>query len=102
MKLLLDIDDTLIDSNEKLHPRAFYLFKNFDVTLYSASEDIEKWAKKFNVNFISKHDQLKPKADVLIDDDSYFKKMVDVDFYFESIDKFLDLYQCGGIGKHSL
>lgn len=90
MKLLLDIDDTLIDSNEKLHPRAFYLFNHFDVTLYSASQDIEKWANKFNVAFISKHDQVRPKADVLIDDDPYFQKMVDVKLYCSSIDEFLN------------
>lgn len=90
MKILLDIDDTLIDSKDMVHPRAFYLFKNYDVTLYSASDEISKWAKKFNIEFISKHDTIRPKADVLIDDDPYFKKMVDVDFYFESIDKFLD------------
>ena len=90
MKILLDIDNTLINSDRKVHSRAFYLFKNFDVTLYSAEEDIAMWAEKFNVKYISKHDDVRPIADVLIDDDPYFKKMVDVKFYFESIDDFLN------------
>lgn len=93
MIILLDIDDTLINSREKVHPRAFLLFKNHNVTLYSASSDIKKWADKFNVAYISKHDSIKPKADILIDDDPYFKNMVDAAVYFNSIDSFLDSWE---------
>lgn len=90
MKILLDIDDTLIDSKEKVHSRAHLLFRNHNVVLYSASEDIEFWAKKFKVNYISKHSTERPAADILIDDDKYFEKMVDVKKYYSSIDNFLN------------
>ena len=91
MKILLDIDDTLINSEDKVHPRAHLLFEKYKVVLFSASEDIKKWADIFNVEYISKHDEIIPEADVLIDDDSYFIKMVKVNKYFKSIDDFLDI-----------
>ena len=90
MKILLDIDDTLINYKDIVHPRVHLLFKYHEVTLFSASSDIKKWADHFNVNYISKHDDVIPEADVLIDDDPYFTKMVKVDKYYKSIDDFLN------------
>ncbi len=93
MKILLDIDDTILfikNKKEVLHPMCKYLIRHHDVTLFSASSDIKKWAKKLNVNYISKHDEGIPEADVLIDDDGYFKRMVKVKEYYSSIDSFLN------------
>lgn len=91
IKILLDIDDTLINSEDRVHPKAHLLFEKYEVVLFSASEEIKKWADLFNVEYISKHDEVIPEADVLIDDDSYFVRMVKVDKYFKSIDDFLDI-----------
>ena len=49
------------------------------------------WAKKLNVDYHSKNDkQDPPEADVLIDDCPSFRRAVKVQYYFSSIDKFLD------------
>ena len=89
MKILLDIDDTLINHKDELHPRYKELLDNHDVTLFSASGDIKKWAKKLKVDYIHKNDKGVPEADVLIDDIGAFKRCVKVEHYFSSIDSFL-------------
>ena len=90
MKILLDIDDTLIDHKENLHPRYREVLDNHDVTLYSQSRDIEKWAKKLNLDYIEKDSIETPDADVLIDDDYRYKRICNVKFHFPSIDSFLN------------
>ena len=91
MKILLDIDDTLINHKDELHPRYKEVIDNHEVVLYSASGDIKMWAKKLNLDYHSKNDkQEPPKADVLIDDCAAFKRTCNVEYYFSSIDKFLN------------
>ena len=90
MRVLLDIDDTLIDNKDNLHPRYKEVLDNHDVTLFSASGDIKMWAKKLNLDYISKNDKEVPEADVLIDDTYAFMKIVKVKHYFPSIDSFLN------------
>lgn len=89
MKILLDIDDTLINHRDVLHPRYREVLDNHDVILYSQSKDIKRWAKKLNLPYIHKDDEGVPEADVLIDDIGAFKKCVKVKYYFSSIDSFL-------------
>ena len=90
MTILLDIDDTLINNKDELHPRYKELLENHTVTLYSQSKDIKKWARKLNLDYVHKNDKETPEADVLIDDHSSFKNCVKVKMYFSSIDKFLN------------
>lgn len=91
MKILLDIDDTLINQKDELHPRYKEVIDNHEVILYSASGDIKMWAKKLNLDYHSKNDkQDPPEADVLIDDCAAFQRTCKVHYYFPSIDKFLD------------
>jgi len=90
MKILLDIDDTLIDHKENLHPRYREVLDNHDVTLYSQSKDIKKWAKKLNVDYIEKDAPGTPEADILIDDDYRYKRICIVKHHFSSIDSFLN------------
>ena len=91
MKILLDIDDTLINHKDELQSRYKEVIDNHEVILYSASGDIKMWAKKLNVDYHSKNDkQDPPEADVLIDDCPSFRRAVKVQYYFSSIDKFLD------------
>lgn len=91
MKILLDIDDTLINQKDELHPRYKEVIDNHEIILYSASGDIKMWAEKLNVDYHSKNDkQDPPEADVLIDDCVAFKRAVKVQYYFASIDEFLN------------
>jgi len=90
MKILLDIDDTLINHKDELHPRYKEVIENNEVILYSSSGDIKMWAKKLNLKYHHKDDkQEPPEADVLIDDCAAFKEVVKVQYYFSSIDSFL-------------
>jgi len=91
MKILCDIDDTIL-INDSIHPRTLELISKHDVILYSSSPAIKYWGIYFNIPVISKESVGIPKADVLIDDQSAFnnKNLVDVQYYFNSINDFFN------------
>lgn len=97
MRILLDIDETLVDKNGNVHPRADELFQKYEVVLFSAEDDIADWAKRYNVDYVSKHDETIPEGFILIDDDEYFanKKLnlVKYKYYFRCINEFFEVME---------
>lgn len=99
MKILLDIDGTLVDDSGKFLTNAERLLNdNHEIILYSANEKLgSKLAKQYNIPFIdksSKHEKLI--ADVLIDDYAYFFikiPNIQVNKYFTSITEFYSMKQ---------
>jgi hypothetical protein len=97
MKILLDIDDTALISNDsgktyKEHPRLQELISKHTVFLFSGNPDIEKYYIKWKTKgFIPKGGFDFPTADVLIDnnDDLHILE-VDVKESFPSIDAFFN------------
>ena len=99
MKILLDIDDTALISNDrgktyKEHPRLQELIAKHSVFLFSGNPDIEKYYEQWKPKgFIPKGGFDSPIADVLIDnnDDLHILE-VDVKESFPSIDAFFNKY----------
>lgn len=96
MKILLDIDDTAIISEDKgktyyEHPLLKDLLSKYDVVLFSGNPDIFNYYKKWKAKgYIAKGSDTFPKADVLIDNDyELWQDQVDVKKCFYSIDDFM-------------
>ncbi len=93
--ILLDLDNTALLFNEDgsytIHSKIPLLLEEYDITLFSARSDIEKFALQWNVPYISKiFSEIFPKADFLIDDQcEYFKSKVQVQKSYSSINQFL-------------
>ncbi len=93
VKILLDIDDTLIlqeYENFVIHQHYKEILK-YDVTLFSSSPYIRVFAELLQIPYLSKEycaDVHKIKADVLIDDVDC-RELCSVFFHFYSIDDFL-------------
>lgn len=100
MKILLDIDDTALISNDRgktynEHPRLQELITKHSVFLFSGNPDIEKYYKQWKTKgFIPKGGFNSPIADVLIDnnDDLHILE-VEVKESFSSIDAFFNKYK---------
>lgn len=76
-RILLDLDNTalLYDSkgNYRIHSKLVTdLLPNYTVILYSAREDVESFAKLWDVDFIWKSEDRIPEADFLIGDQCEF------------------------------
>lgn len=99
MKILLDIDDTALISNDRgktynEHPRLHELISKHTVILFSGNPDIEKYHNKWKTKgFIPKGGFEFPIADVIIDnnDDLHILEVV-VKESFPSIDAFFKKY----------
>lgn len=96
MEILLDLDDTVI-INGQLHPR-FFDFQSFVeknnhyVRVWSSHEDGEAVAQLMGFDYISKDDEQKPEADVLIDDScDQFESLCFVDILCNSLEGFLTM-----------
>lgn len=96
MKILLDIDDTSLLTNDSgktwsVHPMLSQLISEHHVVLYSGNPDIAYYAKEWKAHgYISKGQPTHPKADVLIDNDyPLWKGMVDVKKCYKSINSFM-------------
>lgn len=93
MKLLLDIDGTLL-VNDKLHPRHQELFDNHDITFWSSDKTLGMYyAKRFKVPFVHKDTNIVLEADALIDDYAFLFKndhTLKVKKFYESINDFLN------------
>lgn len=101
MKILLDLDDTVI-LNGKLHPRfndfiewledrkQEGLLPNHEVVVWSSHEDGEAIAELMGFSYLSKDSKEKPDADVLIDDScDQFVDLCSVDVKFSTFASFL-------------
>jgi hypothetical protein len=93
--ILLDLDNTALifhkDGSFSEHPKLRLLLKHFRVIIYSARDDIEDFAKRWDVPYIWKgYDDLFPQADFLIDDqvDEYLE-LVEVKKAYTSINRFV-------------
>lgn len=93
--ILLDLDNTSLiynkDGTYSEHPKLRLLLRHYRVILYSARDDIEDFAKRWDVPYIWKgYDDLFPQADFLIDDqiDEYLK-FVEVKKAYGSINRFV-------------
>ncbi len=92
--ILLDIDNTALvyqkDGSAQEHPRLQELIKKYRVILYSAREDVEFFAKQWNVPYIWKgYDDLFPEADFLVDDQyEEYLPLVTVKKSYSSINTF--------------
>ena len=89
--VLLDIDNTLILARGeywRLHSRWREVMQ-YDITLWSSSDYLPIYAELLNVEYISKEESGKPRADVLIDDSESFKLDCDVKEYYKNIDEFI-------------
>ncbi len=100
MKILLDIDDTAIITNDRgkswfKHPKLESLISEHKVVLYSGNPDIGKYAQEWKTaGYIAKGTELIPEADVLIDNDpELWKETVDTKMVFNSIDSFYKYYE---------
>lgn len=94
MKILLDIDGTLLNSTGKLHPCYKEILENNEVILYSSDGALGKYySKKFKVPFIHKDTNIILEADALIDDYAFLLKNdhnLKVKKFYESINDFLN------------
>lgn len=94
-RILLDLDNTALlydsEGDYHIHPKLVTdLLPNYTVILYSAREDIESFAKLWDVDFIWKGDDVIPEADFLIDDQCEFAgELVRVKKMYKSINSFL-------------
>lgn len=100
MKILLDIDDTALITNDKgktwkKHPLLEKLISEHRVFLYSGNPEIDNYSKEWKTaGFIPKGSDTFPKADVLIDNDAeLWKDSVEVNEIFDSIDSFYKDYE---------
>ncbi len=93
--ILLDLDNTALifkkDGTYTEHPKLRLLLKHFRVIIYSSRDDLQDFAKRWDVPCIWKgYDDLFPKADFLIDDETaQFLKLVDVKKAYGSINRFV-------------
>lgn len=90
IKILLDIDDTLILQNYEnfvIHRRYKEILK-YNVVLFSSSPYIRVFSELLEIPYISKESSTKPTADILIDDIDC-RKLCNVYLHFYSIDDFL-------------
>lgn len=94
MVILLDLDGTVI-VNYKLHPMFFEFQKwakdnNHKVILWTSHDDGNVFAELMGFEFISKHSDVIPKGDYLIDDEfQHFCEYCNASYYVKSIDRFL-------------
>ena len=94
-KVLLDLDDTALIYSDTTHeyvehPKLLDMLTQFDVILFSGRTDIQDFAIKWDVPFISKDEDVNPTADFLVDDScERWIKYVKVKKGYESIDSFL-------------
>jgi 2-hydroxy-3-keto-5-methylthiopentenyl-1-phosphate phosphatase len=95
MRILLDLDDTVIINN-KLHSRFFDFQKwvkdnNHEVIIWSSRDDGSVLAALMGFSgFISKDSGERPTADYLIDDEAeHFCKYCNVPYYSKSISNFM-------------
>ena len=95
MKILLDIDDTAMLTNDKgktwyEHPLLKKLLRKHNVYLFSGNPDIEKYAKKWDTKgYYPKGNNFFPMADVLIDNDAeLWLEFVNVKKSYKSINLF--------------
>jgi len=94
-RILLDLDNTALlyrpDGTYDIHPKLLTdLLPNFTVILFSAREDIADFAKRWNVDYIWKGDDVIPEADFLIDDQCDLAVgLVKVTKYYKTIDGFI-------------
>jgi len=93
--ILLDLDNTALIFNKDgtfiEHPKLRLLLKHYRVIIYSARDDIQEFAKRWNVPYIWKgYEDLFPKADFLIDDQTeVYEKLVEVRKTYSSINRFV-------------
>ena len=93
--ILLDLDNTALiylkDGSFTEHPKLRLLLRHYRVIIYSARDDIEDFAKRWDVPYIWKgYDDLFPKADFLIDDQpKEYRQLVEVKKTYSSINRFV-------------
>ena len=95
MKILLDLDDTVIIHDHICHD--YWAFKDmvvergYDVTLWTLSHDGQAFADLMGFRYLSKDYTHEPEADVLIDDShELYKGMCHVKKSYQSIHEFLE------------
>jgi len=95
MRILLDLDDTVLISGQ-LHPR-FAEFKSWvergrhAVTVWSSHDDGNAIATLMGFDYLHKDTPGKPEADVLVDDCGVqFSTLCLVSEVYDSLDAFLD------------
>ena len=103
LKILLDLDNTVLFYSKKTgkireHPQLQFLLDNYEVVLYSASDDIKDFAEKWNVQYVWKGENRRPSADFLIDD-AYRQWLpsVTVKKGYSSINRFLKTQRKEGL-----
>jgi len=94
LKILLDIDGTILNENQDIHPRTQELIDKHDVTLFSSNYD-ELWSLAEHLGIPAVHKDSKdiPEADILIDDyaaDIVKDPDVKVKRYYHSVDEFFE------------